>query len=113
MTDFEKAIHRTSIQKMRSLFVEGVDPETYHQEPVAINYEERISRGERPLMEFIEKLYPDGNVRDAVFDLVSKAIIVNQEVYTELGMRLGAQTIFELLRIDPVKEWHREDNKNG
>lgn len=55
-------------------------------------------------MEFIEKLYPNGSVRDAVFELVSNAILVNQQVYTELGMRLGAQAVFELLRYTPDKE---------
>ena len=55
-------------------------------------------------MEFIENLYPDGSVRDAVFDLVSNALLINQEVYTEIGMRVGAKVICELLQVDLAKE---------
>ncbi|MGL6201388.1 MAG: hypothetical protein ACRC3H_20900 [Lachnospiraceae bacterium] len=114
MTDYDKIIRRANIQELRALFLEGVDPGSDCINPVTDNYEERIHKGERPLMEFIEKLYPDGNVRDAVFHLVCDALLVNQEVYTEIGMRLGAQAVFELLRCDPVKElYHGQDNKKG
>lgn len=114
MTDFDKAIHRTNIQEMRSMFFEGLDLESYNREPVTADYEERIRKGEKPLMDFIERLYPDGSKRDDVFDLVCEAIVANQEVYAELGMRVGAQTIFELLCCNSAKEWyHGGNNKKG
>jgi len=116
MTDYDKIICRANIQEMRALFLEGLEFAGYCQDPDPDpdNYEGRIRKGERPLMEFVEKLYPDGNVRDVVFGLVCNAILVNQEVYTELGMRLGAQAVFELLRRDPVKELnHGEENRKG
>jgi len=95
---YDRIIQRTNIQELRSLFLEGIDIAGYKTEPDFQSYEERIRKGERPLLEFIERLYPDGNVRDAVFDLVSNALLVNQEVYTEIGMRVGARVIYELLQ---------------
>ena len=42
------------------------------------------------------------------------AILANQEVYTELGMWLGANLILELLQLNPIKgQGHEEDNKEG
>lgn len=113
MTDYNKIINRANIQEMRALFLQGLDglePEEFISFGI-VNYEERIREREQPLMTFIENLYPDGIVRDAVFELVCNAILVNQEVYTEIGMRLGAQAVFELLKCDQVKEFcHGEDN---
>lgn len=106
MIDYDRIIQRTNIQELRSLFLEGIDLAGYKTEPDSQSYEERIRKGERPLLGFIEQLYPDGNVRDTVFELVSNALLVNQEVYTEIGMRVGAQVIYELLQNDSVKELH-------
>lgn len=90
MADYKKIIHRANIHELRSLFLEGLDLENDNKQAERDDYEKIINQGEQPLMEFIEKLYPNGSVRDAVFELVSNAILVNQQVYTELGMRLGA-----------------------
>jgi len=112
MIDYDRIIQRTNIQELRSLFLEGIDLAGYKAEPDPQSYEKRIRKGERPLIEFIEKLYPDGNVRDAVFDLVSNALLVNQEVYTEIGMRVGAKVIYELLQNDSVEELYYGKDKS-
>ena len=57
-------------------------------------------------------MYPDGNKKDEIYDLICNVILTNQEVYTELGIKLGANLIFELLKSNPLKEQvDEEDNK--
>jgi|GEM_PF-1595734 len=111
MIDYERIIQRANIQELHSLFLEGIDLADYKAEPDPKTYEERIRKGEKPLMEFIENLYSDGSVRDAVFDLLSNALLINQEVYTEIGMRVGAKVICELLQIDLAKEMFNGKDK--
>ncbi len=59
-------------------------------------------------------LYPEGKEKDAVCEIFCGAILANQEVYTELGMWLGANLILELLQLNSIKEQGREEvNKEG
>lgn len=97
MNDFEEIFKRVNIQEIRSLFLEGLDLQGYDLRPDPRSYEERLHEAERPLMKFVEELYPDGKERDQVVCLINDAILINQKVYTEIGMRLGAQIILELL----------------
>ena len=90
----------------------GIDLSSWREKPVADSYEDRLQKGEKPLWELMENLFPDGEQKDEIYDLLSKAIITNQEVYTELGIKLGANLIFELLKSNPLKEQvDEEDNK--
>ena len=104
MRDFNEIVSRVNIQEIRSFMLEGIDLLSWSEKPDVDGCEERLRRGEAPLWEFLEGLYPDGDKRDAVYDLICRALLVNQEVYTELGIRLGAQLIFELLKSNPLKE---------
>ena len=92
------------MQEIRSFMLDGVDLSNWCEKPNVDSYEERLREGEAPLWEFLENLYPEGEKRDAVYDILCKAILTNQEVYTELGIRLGANLVFELLRSNPRKE---------
>lgn len=103
MIDSDRILQRANIQELRSLFLEGIDLTDFKQRPDPRSYEERRREGERPLLEYIEHLYPDGAVRDAVFGLISEAIITSEEIYTEIGMRIGAQIMFELLSKNPCE----------
>lgn len=111
--DYNKIIKRANIQELRSLFLDGVDLESWRKEPDMQNYEERLSKGEKPLIEFVKTCYPDGEKRDVVLDLISEALLANQEVYTELGMKIGARLIYELLLCNPQKgvDYEKSDKK--
>lgn len=114
MRNFQEIIKRVHIQEIRSFMLDGIDLSSWSDKPIEESYEDRLQKGEAPLWEFMENLYPDGDKKDEIYDLLSKAIITNQEVYTELGIRLGANLILELLRLNPLKEQgHEEDNKEG
>ena len=114
MRNFKEIICRANIQEIRSFMLDGIDLSSWNEKPNADSYEERLNKGEKPLWEFLENLYPEGKKRDAVYDILCKAILINQEVYTELGIRLGARLVFELLQSNPLKELeHEEINKKG
>ena len=112
MRDFKKIVYRVNIQEIRSFMLNGIDLSSWREKPVADSYEDRLQKGEKPLWELMENLFPDGEQKDEIYDLLSKAILTNQEVYTELGIKLGANLIFELLKSNPLKEQvDEEDNK--
>ncbi len=110
MRDFKQIIHRASIQNIRSFLLDGIEHTTLSEKLETDSYEERLQEGEAPLWEFLENLYPDGDKRDYVYHILCKAILTNQEVYTELGIRLGANLVFELLQSNPLKELESEGN---
>lgn len=114
MRNFKEIVCRVNIQEIRSFMLDGIDLSTWREKPIEDSYEDRLRKGEAPLWDFLERFYPDGDKRDEVYDLICKALLANQEVYTELGIRLGANLIFELLKSNPIKEHgHEEDNKKG
>lgn len=102
MRDFKEIGRRVNIQEIRSFMLDGIDLSSWSEKPDVNSYEDRLRKGESPLWEFLEGLYLDGDKKDAVYDLICKALLVNQEVYTELGIRLGAQLVFELLKSNPL-----------
>lgn len=114
MRNFQEIINRVHIQEICSFMLDGIDLTGWNDKPTEESYEDRLQKGEAPIWELLENLYPDGDRKDEIYDLLSKAIITNQEVYTELGIRLGANLIFELLKSNPLKEHgHEENNKEG
>ncbi len=78
--------------------LDGVDLSNWYEKPNTDSYEERLKKGEEPLWEFLENLYPEEEKKNALYDILCKAILINQEVYTEVGIRLGARLVFELLQ---------------
>lgn len=110
MRSFKEIINRVNIQEIRSFMLDGIDLSSWSEKPVEDSYEDRLQKGEEPLWKLIENLFPDGEQKDEIYDLLSKAILTNQEVYTELGIRLGANLIFELLKSNPLKEQRHEEN---
>lgn len=104
-------MRRINIQEIRSFVLDGIDLSNWREKPDMDNYEERLRKGEAPLWEFLENLYPDEDKQDDIYGRICKAIIINQEVYTELGIRLGANLIFELLQTNPFKEMNNDEEK--
>ena len=114
MRNFKEIIDRVNIQEIRSFMLDGIDLSSWNEKLIENSYEDRLQKGEDPLWALIEPLFPDGDKKNEIYDLISEAIITNQEVYTELGIRLGANLIFELLKSNSLKEqMYEEDNKEG
>ena len=92
--------------------LDGIDFSSRSEKPTDDSYGNRLLKAKKAIWEFLENLYPDGNKKDEIYDLICNVILTNQEVYTELGIKLGANLIFELLKSNPLKEQvDEEDNK--
>lgn len=114
MRNLKEVLCRVNIQEIRSFVLDGLDLQSWYKKPDAESYEERLRKAEAPFWEFLSNLYPEGKEQDEVCEIFCGAILANQEVYTELGMWIGANLIFELLQSNPLKEKeHEEDNKKG
>ncbi len=110
MRDFKRIMRRTDIEEIRSFLLDGIELTNRCEKTDAESYEKRLKDGEAALWEFLENLYPDGEERDAAYGLICGAIVTNQEVYTELGIRLGVNMIFGLIQSAPLKELSDEEN---
>ena len=114
MRNLKEVLCRVNIQEVRTFVLDGLDRESWGHKPDTDSYEERLQKAEIPFWEFLTSLYPEGKEQDAVYEMFCGAILANQEVYTELGMWLGANLILELLQLNPIKgQGHEEDNKEG
>lgn len=103
---------RISIQEIRSFVLDGIECQSWEKKPEAESYEEKLRKAEEPFWKFLTNLYPEGKEQDAVCEIFCSAVLANQEVYTELGMWIGANLIFELSQANPLKEQrHEEDNE--
>ena len=103
MRNLKEVLCRVNIQEVRTFVLDGLDRESWG-----------LQKAEKPFWEFLTSLYPEGKEQDAVYEMFCGAILANQEVYTELGMWLGANLILELLQLNPIKgQGHEEDNKEG
>ena len=79
--------------------LDGIDLSSWSEKPTDDSYGNRLQKVKKPIWKFLENLYP-------------YVILTNQGVYTELGIKLGANLIFELLKSNPLKEQvDEEDNK--
>lgn len=92
--------------------LDGIDLSSWSEKPTDDSYGNRLQKVKKPIWKFLENLYPYGDKKDKIYDLICNVILTNQGVYTELGIKLGANLIFELLKSNPLKEQvDEEDNK--
>ena len=87
---------RADIKQIRSFVLEGADAFDDFR-----TFEQRLE-DQKEIFERLQRLYPDEiELDDAVSDL-SKALNSYENVYTEIGMQIGARIIYQLLLQDYV-----------
>lgn len=70
-------------------------------EPYNITYEQRLSEGYFSMLQRLKSLYKEDETElENSTDEFNTALIINSQVFTEIGMKAGAQLIFQLLRQD-------------
>lgn len=112
MRNLKEVLDRVNAQEIRSFVLDGIDRQSWCKKPEADSLEERLREAEEPFWQFLSNLYPEGKKKDEVCELFCNAVLANQEVYTELGMWIGANLIFELLQSNPLREQGNEENNN-
>jgi O-acetylhomoserine/O-acetylserine sulfhydrylase-like pyridoxal-dependent enzyme len=92
----ETALKRANIQDLRSFILHGTDELNICTD----TYEERLDSATASMHVRLKTHYPDmEEQQDAINDL-NYALSNYQDVYTEIGMKLGARLILELLSPD-------------
>ena len=114
MFDFEQMLKRVHVQQLRSFFIDGVDLDNWYESEDNRPYEQRRQEEERSIWELLEKTFPDGAALDEAAGKLSRALVVNQSVFMEIGIRAGAILMFELLRENPGGgSRNRKPNEEG
>ncbi len=98
MEDFTQMMKRTHIQQVCSFVTDGVDLDNWYEDEDSRPYKQRIQEEERPIWKLLEQTFPDGKALDEAVDKLNSALVVNQRVYMEIGVRAGAILLFDLLR---------------
>ncbi len=95
MPDYiEQTFNRADLQVIRGLLLNDVgDENDLDRRP----YKQRIDEDSAPMRRYLERTYPDGEKRDAVFADISRALTAYQEVYFEIGLKCGAHLLHQLL----------------
>ena len=68
--------------------------------PQAETYEVRIVQASEPISKRIDSLYSDAEELNKATAELSDALTVFQDVYFEIGMKLGARLVHQLLMTD-------------
>jgi len=94
MESYKRLVDRMDLQQIRAFLLNGEETGEIFSE----TYEKRIENGERAIHERLEQIYKDGNELDEALVDLYEALTTYEQVYTEIGMKLAAKLIFQLLQ---------------
>lgn len=94
MDHFDEILNRADIQHIREFMINGIDDSTLDPRP----YEERQQAAEKPMMEFLEKQFPDEQERSNAWEQILPALCENQAIFLEIGMKAGARLVCQLFK---------------
>ena len=89
----KEAIARTNLQDIREFLLHGVE-ECKHSDET---FEMRLKKGNAAIYKRLETLCPDRDKLDDATGDLSQALATHSAVYTEMGMKVGARLIYQLL----------------
>ena len=90
------ALARADIQYIREFIMYGAELAVENNEP----YHVRLVKGSDPIYDRLKSLYPDEAERDKAHADLSHALSAYQDTYMEVGMKIGARLIYQLLILD-------------
>ena len=89
----EAAFARTDLKQIRAFILQGVEAVDLKDE----SYQIRLEKCDNAIIKRLESLYTDSTELDKAYSDLATATTVHQDVYMELGMKLGARLIYQLL----------------
>ena len=96
MNIYNEMLERAKLQHIRGFIqCEGADLDIAN-----LSYHERIKLGERRILERLKALIPDAMDYDNAESELNTAFGAYGDVYMEIGMKVGARLIMELLLKD-------------
>ena len=92
----KEAISRANLQDIREFLHHGTE-ELMHSDET---YERRLEKGSDAIYKRLENLYPDSKEFDEAQADLSQALTEYSNVYTEVGMKVGARLVHQLLFLE-------------
>lgn len=89
----DKIFERLDIQQLRSFLLECVDNFAIDSR----TYSQRLKEDSNAIYKRLENLCPDESKLDEVIAELSQALVSYENVYTEIGIKIGAKLIHQLL----------------
>ena len=90
-------LKHTDLQLIRVFLLHGDAMNIDAIEHDARTYEERLKQGEEKIVKRLEKIAKDNDDLDKIFAEYGDAEEARRDVFFELGMKIGARLLFELL----------------
>ena len=87
------AFARTDLRQIRAFILQGTEDINVKDE----SYKTRLEQCDNAIIKRLESVYTDSTELDKAFSDLAVATTVHQEVYMELGMKLGARLLYQLL----------------
>ena len=95
-TPISEIYARTDLQRVIGFILCGAEDSDVSKE----SYDTRLTKATRPMVKRLEGIYPDADDMDNAYCDFSQALAAFQNVYTEIGMKVGARLVCQLLCID-------------
>ena len=92
----KEAFVRTNMQYIREFIRYGSESINKKDE----SYHERLETGCEPIFSRMKSLYPDEKELDEAHNDLSHALSAYEDVYMEVGMKIGARLLYQLLFLD-------------
>ena len=96
MSSVNEIYDRINLQHIREFIHHGGT----EAEISGFSYEERINIGEHSIIDRLKAVYPDKTVYNQVENELRTAFYTYEDVYMEIGMKVGARLVLELLKGD-------------
>ena len=94
MTDFiQNAFARMDLFQIRAFVLSGMEQTPVSDEPYAV----RLKNAVDPINHRIDNLYSTPSEKTEVQNDLATALCAFEEVYMEIGMKLGARLVYQLL----------------
>jgi len=93
MSYISDALARTDLRQIRAFIIQGAEDINVKDEP----YKVRLEQCDNAILKRLESIYTDEAELDKAYGDLSVATSVHQEVYMELGMKIGARLLYQLL----------------
>jgi hypothetical protein len=94
MLDYiESAFARTDLRQIRSFIMHGTEELKVGGE----SYKARLDHCDDAIIKRLEGTYTDNAELDKAFSDLGESTSTHQEVYMELGMKIGARLLYQLL----------------
>jgi len=94
MSDYiKRAFSRMNLYQIRAFTLHGVEQKSQSDVP----YKEKLESATTPLYNRISNIYTTQSELTEATNDISKALSAYEEVYMEIGMKLGARMVYQLL----------------